>query len=60
MNALQTKVSEQSTEALKVLAALLYDDTRLGADEVFGAVTAELEKRLLEADFVAFCAELEA
>jgi hypothetical protein len=55
-----TTIRGLSTEMLRDLAISANTDQRDEADIVLGAVTSELAMRLPEAEFVAFCAELEA
>jgi hypothetical protein len=52
-------VSRHTTERLLELAALLNTNDDDAAGDVLDAVLAELETRMPEADFVAFCAGLE-
>ena len=60
MNALRNKIASQTTEMLLEIARQLGD--KLGTEEiaVCTLVESELERRLPEAEFLAFMAEQEA
>ena len=58
MNALTAKITSQTTEQLKEIAAALTNDYRKEADVVFSHVLRVLETRLPEADFCEFCETL--
>lgn len=55
MNKINAKVSKLSLSMLTDMAAKLFADTRDGSEIVFSAVLGELERRMPEAQFVAFC-----
>jgi hypothetical protein len=55
MDKISAKVSKLSVAMLKDMAVKLFDDTREGSDLVMTAVLNQLEARLPEAEFVAFC-----
>lgn len=60
MDKIAAKVSDLPVRSLKEMAAALFTDTREGTEIVLSAVLASLETRMPEAEFVAFCGELEA
>ena len=58
MNALTAKTAALSTAQLRDVIANLWSDFREEAATVFDAALVELERRLPEGEFVAFCETL--
>lgn len=55
MDKINARVASLAVKQLKEMAIKLFTDERDGAEIVFSAVLGELEGRMPEADFVAFC-----
>jgi len=55
MDKIATKVSALPVNSLKEMAVMLFNDSREGSEIVLSAVLAELEAKMPETEFVAFC-----
>ena len=59
-NPLTAKIASLTTAQIAEIATAMFTDARAEATDVLDACLAELQRRLVEADFVALCDRIEA